>query len=81
MQISRVHIKKSTYDAARYNDVMLSANEKINIHIVDDEETVIKCPFLYDPILLNVERSQSVSTTASLPIPELNLANFIDGFT
>ena len=73
VQISRVHIKKSTYDAARYNEVMLSANEKINIHIVDDEETVIKCPFVYDPILLNVDgRSQSVSTTASLPIPELN---------
>ena len=74
--------KKSTYDAARYNEVMLSANEKINIHIVDDEETIIKCPFVYDPILLNVDgRSQSVSTTASLPIPELNLANFLDGFT
>ena len=80
VQISRVFVKKSSYDAARYHEVMLSGDHRINIHIVDDENTVANCPFVYDPVFLDMERSQSVSTTASLPIPELNLASFLSGF-
>ena len=81
VQISRVTAKKASYDSMRYNEAMLSSNEKIVMIIVDDKETNDKCKFEHDPIINDYSRSQSVSTTASQAIPELNLGSFLEGFS
>ena len=82
VQFSRVTAKRASYDLLRYNDALLSSNEKIVMFIVDDKETNDKCKFVHDPIFNDNSRSQSVSTTASqaIPIPDLNLGSFLEGF-